>query len=129
MVLYGFDQDDFAINKARKKLEEFSNYKIIKDNFVNAKARLNEIGITEVDGILFDLGASSFQFDIPERGFSYKYDSDLDMRMNLENNLTAKIIINTYSEKEIADILFHYGEEKYSRRIAKNIVEIRKENQ
>lgn len=125
--LYGFDQDDFAINKARKKLEEFSNYKIIKDNFVNAKARLNEIGITEVDGILFDLGASSFQFDIPERGFSYKYDSDLDMRMNLENNLTAKIIINTYSEKEIADILFHYGEEKYSRRIAKNIVEIRKE--
>ncbi len=125
--LYGFDQDDYAISKAKEKLESFSNYKIIRDNFVNAKSRLNELGIHKVDGILFDLGVSSFQFDIPERGFSYNSENDLDMRMDIENDLTAKILINTYSEKEIADILFHYGEERYSRSIAKNIVRARKE--
>lgn len=126
--LYGFDQDEFAIEKARERLADYSNYKIIKDNFSNAKSRLEEEGVTKVDGILFDLGVSSFQFDIPTRGFSYNHDNDLDMRMDLENDLTAKIIINTYSEKEIADILFHYGEEKYSRSIAKNIVKARKQN-
>jgi 16S rRNA (cytosine1402-N4)-methyltransferase len=126
--LYGFDQDDFAIEKAKEKLAAFSNYTIIKDNFVNAKARLNEIGIDKVDGILFDIGVSSFQFDIPERGFSYKYDSELDMRMDLQQELTAKEIINTYSEKEISEILFKYGEEKFARNIARNIIKYREIN-
>jgi len=124
--LYGFDQDDYAIEKAEDKLGEYGNFQIIKDNFVNAKKRLNELGINQVDGILFDLGVSSFQFDIGERGFSYNQDNELDMRMDLENNLTAKIIINTYDENDISTILFRYGEEKYARSIAKNIVKSRK---
>lgn len=124
--LYGFDQDDYAIQKAEDKLGEYGNFQIIKDNFVNAKKRLNELGINQVDGILFDLGVSSFQFDIGERGFSYNQDNELDMRMDLENNLTAKIIINTYDENDISTILFRYGEEKYARSIAKNIVKSRK---
>ncbi|MBN2540202.1 MAG: 16S rRNA (cytosine(1402)-N(4))-methyltransferase RsmH [Bacilli bacterium] len=124
--LYGFDQDDFAIKKAGERLAEYGNFRIIRDNFVNAKARLKELGVTKVDGILFDLGVSSFQFDIPERGFSYNADNDLDMRMDIENNLTAKVILNTYPEQDIADILFRYGEEKFSRSIAKNIVKARK---
>lgn len=126
--LYAFDQDEFAIKKATERLAPYNNYKIIKDNFVHAKDRLHELGIKEVDGILFDLGVSSFHFDMPERGFSYNSDNELDMRMDLENNLTAKVIINTYSELEIADILFEYGEEHYSRQIAKNIVKIRKDH-
>ncbi|MCK4551383.1 MAG: 16S rRNA (cytosine(1402)-N(4))-methyltransferase RsmH [Tenericutes bacterium] len=125
--LYGFDQDDFAISKAKEKLADFSNYTIIKDNFVNAKIRLQELGIDKVDGILFDLGVSSFHFDIPERGFSYKYDNFLDMRMNQDGDLTARDIINDYTSEEIANILFKYGEERYSRSIAKNIVKFRNE--
>ena len=120
--LYGFDQDDFAIKKAKEKLADFSNYSIIKDNFYNAKSRLNEIGINQVDGILFDLGVSSFQFDIPERGFSYKFDNELDMRMNQKSSLTAKKIVNTYSYEDLVLILFKYSEEKYARRIVKNII-------
>ncbi len=123
--LYGFDQDAFAIQKAEERLKDFKNYKIIKDNFRNAKTRLNELGVEKIDGILFDLGVSSFQFDLPERGFSYKHDNSLDMRMDIENDLSAKVLLNTYSEKEIADIIFKYGEEKYSRSIAKNIVKTR----
>ena len=120
--LYGFDQDEFAIKKADEKLADFSNYTIIQDNFSNAKERLNEIGINQVDGILFDLGVSSFQFDIPERGFSYKHDNELDMRMNQSATLTAKEIINTYSYEDLVLILFKYAEEKYARRIVKNII-------
>ena len=120
--LYGFDQDEFAIIKANKKLANFSNYTIILDNFLNAKKRLNEIKIEQVDGILFDLGVSSFQFDIPERGFSYKFDNELDMRMNQNSSLTAKEIVNTYSYEDLVLILFKYSEEKYARRIVKNII-------
>ena len=120
--LYGFDQDEFAIIKANKKLANFSNYTIILDNFLNAKKRLNEIKIEHVDGILFDLGVSSFQFDIPERGFSYKFDNELDMRMNQNSSLTAKEIVNTYSYEDLVLILFKYSEEKYARRIVKNII-------
>ena len=123
--LYGFDQDDFAISKAIENLADFSNYTLIKDNFINAKERLAEIGIITVDGILFDLGVSSFQFDIATRGFSYKFDNELDMRMNPDQKLTAKEIVNTYSETEIIKILFEYGEEKFSRSIARNIIKAR----
>lgn len=125
--LYGFDQDEFAINIANEKLADFSNYTIIKDNFINAKERLNEIGINEVDGILFDIGVSSFQFDIPDRGFSYKFDSELDMRMNQSDPLTAKVIVNTYSYHELIKILFQYGEESFSKSIARNIIKAREE--
>ncbi|XMB72724.1 16S rRNA (cytosine(1402)-N(4))-methyltransferase RsmH [Mycoplasmatota bacterium WC30] len=125
--LYGVDQDDFAIKKANEKLADFSNYTIIKDNFINAKQRLNELGVTQVDGILFDLGVSSYQFDIAGRGFSYKFDNELDMRMNPEDSLTAKIIVNTYSYEDLANIFFRYGEEKFSRSIAKNIIKARED--
>lgn len=125
--LYGFDQDDFAIKKASDKLADFSNYKIIKSNFLNAKDKLYSIGVKNVDGILFDLGVSSFQFDIPERGFSYKYDNELDMRMDQSQKLTAKEIVNTYSYEEISNILFKYGEEKFSRSIARNILKSRED--
>ncbi len=125
--LYGFDQDEYAIKKAKEKLSEFKNFRIIKDNFLNAKDRLEDIGVTKVDGILFDLGVSSFQFDIPERGFSYKLDNPLDMRMDIDNDLTAQIVINTFTEKELSDILFKYGEEKYARSIARNIIKARSE--
>lgn len=123
--LYGFDQDEYAINKAKINLANFSNYKIINTNFINAKETLKELGITQVDGILFDIGVSSFQFDIPDRGFSYKYDSELDMRMNQNQTLTAKEIINTYKYEALVDIFFKYGEEKFARSIAKNIIKTR----
>ena len=125
--LYAFDQDIDAINIARPRLEAISNnFTIIKSNFVNIKEELNELGITKVDGIIFDLGVSSFQFDIPERGFSYRFDSPLDMRMNKENDFSAYDIVNSYSQEELSKIFFEYGEEKFSRNIAKNIVQSRK---
>lgn len=120
--LYCFDQDDFAIKKGIEKLSKISsNFTIIKDNFVNLKKRLSELNITKVDGILYDLGVSSFQFDIAERGFSYNNDAPLDMRMNQENELTAEYIVNNYTFEELKKIFFRYGEEKFSLQIARNI--------
>ena len=103
------------------------NYTIIKSNFVNIKEELNKLGVTSIDGVLYDLGVSSFQFDIPERGFSYKYDAPLDMRMNQTQELTAEMIINEYSFHEIQNILLRYGEEKQAKWIARKIEEVRKE--
>ncbi len=124
--LYAFDQDKIAIAAANEKLAKISsNYTIIKSNFVNLKDRLNELGIDKVDGILFDLGVSSPQLDEDERGFSYHKDARLDMRMDLDSNFSAWDVVNTYSEKDIARILFTYGEEKYGNSIAKNIVKAR----
>lgn len=125
--LFGFDQDNYAIGKAHERLSLYGNYEIIKANFVDAKDRLQAKGVRQVDGILFDLGVSSFHFDLGDRGFSYNQDHELDMRMDLENDLTAKVVVNTYSEKDITDILFRYGEEKYARSIARNILKARKE--
>jgi len=126
--LYCFDQDDFAISKAKEKLDALDkNYTIIKSNFVNIKEELNKLGVTSIDGVLYDLGVSSFQFDIPERGFSYKYDAPLDMRMNQTQELTAEMIINEYSFHEIQNILLRYGEEKQAKWIARKIEEVRKE--
>ncbi len=121
--LYCFDQDSYAIEKANQKLSTLNkdNYTIIKSNFVNLKQELNELNVTKVDGILYDLGVSSFQFDIPDRGFSYNYDAHLDMRMNQDSSLTAHEIVNNYSMKEIANILFHYADESNSFIIAKAI--------
>ena len=124
--LYCFDQDDFAINKARARLSEIgSNFTIIKSNFVNLKEELAKLNISHIDGIVYDLGVSSFQFDDPERGFSYKYDAYLDMRMDQSASLTAHDIVNTYSLDEISKIISKYGEDPFAYKIAKKIVEAR----
>ena len=93
--LYSFDQDEYAISRAKERLDEIgSNYTIIKSNFKNIKTELNKLGVTHIDGVIYDLGVSSFQLDIPERGFSYRYDAPLDMRMDQTKSLTAEEIVN-----------------------------------
>lgn len=124
--LYCFDQDDQAIALATERLSSsFSNFTIIKSNFANLKFELNKLGVDRIDGIIYDLGVSSLQFDSDERGFSYRYDAILDMRMDLSNPLTAKEIVNTYSFDDLSTIMYKYGGEKYSRSIAKNICKLR----
>ena len=121
--LFAFDQDQEAINASTKKLSEISNnFTIIKSNFVHLKEKLAELGIEKVDGILFDLGVSSPQLDEQERGFSYHQDAKLDMRMDRESVFSAYDVVNTYSEKDLARIIFQYGEEKYANSIARNII-------
>ena len=120
--LYAFDQDEYAIERAKEKLDEIgTNYTIIKSNFLNLKDELAQLGVTKVDGILYDLGVSSFQFDIPERGFSYNYEAPLDMRMDQSQPLTASTIVNEYSFHEIMNILYRYSEEKFAKQIARKI--------
>ncbi len=126
--LFAFDQDQEAIDASQKKLSEIgSNFTIIKSNFVFLKEKLEELGITQVDGILFDLGVSSPQLDNEERGFSYHQDAKLDMRMDQSNPFSAYDVVNSYSEQELVRILFQYGEEKYAKSIARNIVKVREE--
>jgi len=126
--LYAFDQDDYAVMRGREKLETVSsNFTIIQSNFVHLKEELEKRGVTEVDGILYDLGVSSFQFDIPDRGFSYNYDAPLDMRMDQSQNLTAEIIVNEYDYHDIVRILYRYSEESNAKQIARNIEKRRKE--
>ncbi len=121
-----FDQDNEAINYSREYLSKFGdNFTIIKSNFVNMKSELNKLGITKVDGILFDLGVSSVQLDEAERGFSFHKDAKLDMRMNQEQDLSAYEVVNTYSFKDLVRILTKYGEEKYASSIARNIIKYR----
>ena len=125
--LFGFDQDAYAIKIAKEKLSLIGdNFTIINRNFSDMKDALNQRGISKVDGILYDLGVSSFQIDLPERGFSYRLDGPLDMRMNQNQVLDAYIVVNTYSETQLKKILYEYGEERFSRIIAKNICEQRK---
>ena len=125
--LYGFDQDDFAVEKSTITLSNINNnFTIIRDNFENMKKRLEELGINKVDGILLDLGVSSPQIDNKERGFSFMQDATLDMRMDNRNKLTAEYIVNNYSLEELTNIFYTYGEEDFSKLIAKNIVEKRK---
>lgn len=127
--LIGFDQDEAAIEAAGKRLEQFSNVTIIRSNYRYIKEELNKIGVAEVDGIILDLGVSSYQLDTAERGFSYKTDSPLDMRMDNRKALTAKDIVNTYSLEELERIIRDYGEDKFARNIAKHIVEYRQEKE
>lgn len=122
--LIAVDQDPDAIAVLNERLSEFDNVTIVQNNFANIKEILRELNIDGVDGILLDLGVSSFQLDNGDRGFSYHKDAVLDMRMS-KHGLSAKDVVNTYSEQELADILWRYGEERFSRRIAKNIVEAR----
>ena len=124
--LIGIDKDQDAIDVAKQKLAEFKNIEYVKDNHDNIKKILQNLGIEKVDGILLDLGVSSYQLDEATRGFSYMSDSKLDMRMDKSQKLTAEYVVNNYKEEDLARIIFEYGEEKFSRRIAKNICEYRK---
>lgn len=119
--LIAVDQDPDAIKVLHERLDSFDNATIVQNNFSNVKDILKEQEIEKIDGMLLDLGVSSFQLDTAQRGFSYHADAPLDMRMS-KSGLSAKDVVNTYSETELADILFRYGEEKFARRIAKNIV-------
>ena len=124
--LYAFDQDETAIEYSQKKLSKISNnFEIIKSNFENLKEELQKRGITKVDGILFDLGVSSPQLDTKERGFSYHQDARLDMRMDKTNKISAFEVVNNYSESNLITIFYRYGEERYSKSIARKIVEYR----
>ena len=124
--LFAFDQDEMAIEYSAKKLSEIgNNYEIIKSNFVNLKEELNKRGINKIDGIVFDLGVSSPQLDIPERGFSYHNDAPLDMRMDRDKEFSAYDVVNTYSYNDLVRILREYGEEKYASSIANNIIKTR----
>ena len=125
--LYAFDQDEEAIEHSKSKLSDIgSNFEIIKSNFVNLKEELNKRGISKVDGILFDLGVSSPQLDEGDRGFSYHKDARLDMRMDKDSKLSAYEVVNNYPESKLITIFYRYGEEKYSKSIARKIVDYRK---
>ena len=124
--LIGIDRDEEALAASKERLKDFNNVIYVHNNHDNIKEILNELDIGSVDGILLDLGVSSYQLDNPERGFSYMSDSSLDMRMDKTQKKTAKEIVNQYPEKKLADIIYEYGEEKHSRRIARNICLYRK---
>ena len=126
-ILIGIDRDEEALKAAKNRLKEFDNIKYIHGNHDEIKNILKELKIDKVDGILLDLGVSSYQLDEASRGFSYMSNSKLDMRMDRTSKLTAEEIVNTYSEKELSKILFEYGEEKFANRIANKICEYRKE--
>ena len=119
--LIGIDRDEEALEAAKENLKDFSNVIYVHDNHDNIKNILAELEIQKVDGILLDLGVSSYQLDERNRGFSYLGENTLDMRMNKTQELTAKIVVNTYSEKDLANIIYEYGEERFSRQIARNI--------
>lgn len=125
-TLIGLDQDDSALAAANERLADVqATVHLIKSNFVHIRNVLTELGIHQVDGILFDLGVSSPQLDEAERGFSYNQEAPLDMRMDSDNDLTAHMVVNEWSEEEIASIIYRYGEERFSRRIARAIVQQR----
>lgn len=126
--LIGIDQDEAAIEAAGERLQEFGDrVTIIRSNYCNMKKELQKIGITSVDGITLDLGVSSFQLDNAERGFTYREDVPLDMRMDQRGSRTARDIVNTYTENELYRVLRDYGEEKFAKKIARNICTARSE--
>ena len=129
-LLIGVDQDITAIEFCEKKLSQTQKkFKLVHSNFVNIKNILKEIGIDKVDGIMMDLGVSSPQFDNPERGFSYREDAELDMRMNQNDSLTAKTIVNTYTFNELCRVFRDYGDERFAPQIANNIIKRRSEGE
>ena len=120
--LYAFDQDNVALENAKIKLSDYADKVVfIKSNFENLKEKLAEHNVYEVAGVLYDLGVSSPQLDTPERGFSYNYDTRLDMRMDTEASISAYEIVNEYSYHDLVRIFYRYGEEKFSKQIARNI--------
>lgn len=129
--LYAFDQDSYAIEQAKETLKEgieAGKVTLMEDNFRNLKEALAKLDVHKVDGVLYDLGVSSPQLDDGHRGFSYNSDAKLDMRMNQEQALTAYDVVNTWSYNDLVRILFQYGEEKFSKQIARNIEKKRTEN-
>ena len=126
--LIGIDQDTDAINAATKRLEPYKDrVTLVHDNFSNVKAVFAQLGIEKADGFLLDIGVSSHQLDEAERGFSYMQDAPLDMRMNSESDFSAYNVVNEYSEDELNNVIFKYGEERWAKRIAQFIVEARKQ--
>lgn len=124
--LIGIDRDVEALACAKEKLKQYDNVKFVNDNHQNIKQILSDLEINGVDGILLDLGVSSYQIDEISRGFSYMNDAPLDMRMDKSQTLTAEEVINTYKEEDLAKIIYEYGEEKFSKKIARRICELRK---
>lgn len=126
--LIGIDQDAAAIEAATERLWEFKDkVTIIRSNYCEMKKQLNSIGVTSVDGIILDLGVSSYQLDTADRGFTYREDAPLDMRMDQRQTRTAKNIVNEYSERELYEMIRNYGEDKFAKNIAKHIVRAREE--
>ena len=126
--LFAFDQDSEAIRHSTDRLKAIgTNFTIIKSNFVHLQEELEKRNVTKVDGVLFDLGVSSPQLDDASRGFSYHEDARLDMRMNQDSPLSAYEVVNNYTQEQLANIFYKYGEDKFSRNIAKKIVEYRKQ--
>lgn len=125
---YGIDQDDAAITAAGRRLADYAGkVTLIRNNYRNARAALLEQGVSQLDGILLDLGVSSHQLDTRERGFSYRYDSPLDMRMDRRQTLTARDIVNNYSETQLFHVIRDYGEDAFAKNIAKHIVQAREQ--
>lgn len=127
-MLIGIDRDTDALKAATVKLSEFSNFKTVHDNHANIINILKELQVNSVDGILLDLGVSSYQLDEADRGFSYMHNAKLDMRMNREDKISAYEVVNNYSEEELFRIFIDYGEEKFSRSIARKICQRREES-
>ena len=123
--LIGIDQDEAAVAAAGERLEGFTNVTIVRNNYCNIRQVLDSLNIKSVDGILLDLGVSSYQLDTPERGFSYMSDAPLDMRMDTRGEMTAADIVNNYSQSELARVIRTYGEEKFAANIAKHITAAR----
>ena len=123
--LIALDQDQDALNAAKKNLSDYPNVTFIKSNFEDIDKVLDQLGISKIDGALMDIGVSSYQIDNAQRGFSYMHDGPLDMRMDANNELTAEKIVNGYSLDELQEIFSKYGEERFSKTIARNIVETR----
>ena len=123
--LIGIDQDINALKAAKERLKNYDNVVYVHNNFYNLASVLDELNIEKVDGILMDLGVSSYQLDTPERGFSYMQDAVLDMRMNTEESVSAYNVVNEYSEEELFRIIKEYGEERFARKISKAIVKQR----
>lgn len=123
--LIGIDKDDTALAVCKERLKNFDNVVFVKSDFKNFKNIMENLNLNGVDGILLDLGVSSHQIDTPERGFSYRFDGALDMRMDYSQGITAYDVVNTYSESELSRIIYTYGEENFARSIARKIVEAR----
>ena len=126
-LLVGIDRDEDALKSAKQKLSKYENVRYVHGNHDDIKNILDEAGIDKVNGILLDLGVSSYQLDERNRGFSYMGNAKLDMRMDQSQDLTAEIVVNEYSEEELTNLIFEYGEERFAKNIAKNICKKRKE--
>lgn len=125
-LLIGIDRDAHAIARAEERLQPYAGrYHTVRGNFLHMRSIVQSLGIDAVDGVLLDLGVSSYQLDMPERGFSYRFDAALDMRMDDRDTLTAYTVVNGYTEKRLTEILFAYGEERFAKRIVRAIIEAR----